>query len=46
MVLATLCWVIVRDRPSFVGEPESGGPKFDRTVVLNSLLAVVRNRST
>lgn len=46
MVLATLCWVIVRDRPSFVGEPESGGPKFDRTVVLNSLLVVVRNRST
>ncbi|PKO94637.1 MAG: MFS transporter [Betaproteobacteria bacterium HGW-Betaproteobacteria-10] len=46
MVLAALCWIIVRDRPSVIGEPESRAPKFDRTVVLGSLLAVLRNRST
>ena len=46
MLLAALCWVIVRDRPTLSGAAAGGAPKFDRTVVLNGLLSVVRNRST
>lgn len=44
--LAALCWVVVRDRPTMTGEVATGGAKFDRTVVLSGLLAVVRNRDT
>lgn len=44
--LALGCWLIVRDRP----ESPAGGvhvaPRFDRTVLLSNLLAVVRNRAT
>ena len=46
MLLAVLCWIIVRDRPLAAGEVESNAPKFDRTVVLSGLLTVVRNRDT
>ncbi|MFV5214549.1 MFS transporter [Azonexus caeni] len=44
LVLAALCWLIVRDAP---GTGQSAPrPRFDRTVVLSGLLAVLRNRST
>ncbi len=46
IVLAALCWVIVRDRPTLVGEVDRGAPRFDRTVVISGLLSVVRNRHT
>jgi predicted MFS family arabinose efflux permease len=46
LILAALCWLIVRDRPEPDAAAQSGAPKFDRTVLLNSLLSVVRNRST
>ena len=44
LILGLLCWLIVRDSPV----PAAGGqrPKFDRTVVIASLLSVVKNRST
>lgn len=44
MVIAVLCWFIVRDRV----DESANAPKvrFDRTVVLSSLLAVLRNRDT
>jgi len=44
LALAVLCWLIVRDAPST--DPASSRPRFDRTVVLAALLAVLRNRST
>ncbi|WP_374323974.1 MFS transporter [Azonexus sp.] len=44
LVLAALCWLIVRDAP--VTNPSTPRPRFDRTVVLSGLLAVLRNRST
>jgi len=42
--LAAACWLIVRDRPS--GGNATPPPKFDRTVVLSSLLSVLKNRAT
>lgn len=44
LCLALLCWIIVRDAPLAA----EGGKRarFDRTVVLSSLLAVLRNRAT
>lgn len=44
LVLGALCWLIVRDSP----QAESTGhrPRFDRTVVLGGLAAVLRNRAT
>lgn len=44
LVLAALCWLIVRDAP--VTGPSAPRPRFDRTVVFSGLLAVLRNRST
>lgn len=46
IVLAALCWVIVRDRPTLAGEADRGAPRFDRTVVISGLLSVLRNRHT
>ncbi len=44
LVVAVACWFVVRDRPE---ETESGHrPHFDRTVILNSLLSVLKNRDT
>ena len=45
ILLALLCWVVVRDHPA----ADAGGGervRFDRTVLLGSLLSVIRNRST
>lgn len=45
LLLAGLCWLIVRDRP----EAAPGAPaavKFDRSVLFGSLLSVIRNRDT
>ena len=44
LVLGALCWLIVRDAPTATGEAVR--PRFDRTVVFASLLAVIRNRAT
>jgi predicted MFS family arabinose efflux permease len=44
LVLAAACWIIVRDRPDAGGA--AGTPRFDRTVVLGGLLAVLKNRAT
>jgi sugar phosphate permease len=44
LVLAAACWLIVRDRPD--GEGSMAAPRFDRTVVLAALLAVLGNRAT
>ncbi|QLQ26173.1 MAG: MFS transporter [Dechloromonas sp.] len=44
LVLAAACWIIVRDRPDAGGAAAT--PRFDRTVVLGGLLAVLRNRAT
>lgn len=44
LVLAAACWLIVRDRPDAGGA--AGTPRFDRTVVLGGLLAVLKNRAT
>ena len=46
LVLAGLCWLIVRDRPDPVDGSAMAAPKFDRTVLFNSLFSVVRNRAT
>lgn len=46
LVLAALCWLIVRDRPDQPDGSATAAPKFDRTVLFNSLLSVVRNRAT
>ena len=46
LVLAVLCWLIVRDRPEAEGAAPMAAPRFDRTVLFNSLLSVVRNRAT
>ena len=44
LTLAAACWLLVRDRPSTsVTTPT---PKFDRTVILGSLVSVIRNRDT
>ena len=44
LVLAVACWIIVRDRPDTGSAAAT--PRFDRTVVLSGLLAVLRNRAT
>jgi predicted MFS family arabinose efflux permease len=44
LVLSLACWIIVRDRPDSASNTPP--PKFDRTVVLSGLLAVLRNRAT
>lgn len=44
LVLAAACWIIVRDRPDAGGAAAT--PRFDRTVVLGGLLAVLKNRAT
>jgi predicted MFS family arabinose efflux permease len=44
LVLSLACWIIVRDRPDSAGNTPH--PRFDRTVVLTGLLAVIRNRAT
>lgn len=44
LALGGLCWLIVRDAPTTTGEAVR--PRFDRTVVFASLLAVIRNRAT
>ena len=44
LVLAVACWIIVRDRPD-TGSA-AAAPRFDRTVVLTGLLAVLKNRAT
>jgi len=44
LVLAAACWLFVRDRPEV--EKAAPAPKFDRTVVISGLLAVIRNRDT
>src|SRR5574343_397425 len=44
LVLAALCWLIVRDAPE--SAETAIRPHFDRTAVLTSLLSVVRNRDT
>src|SRR5574343_395483 len=46
LVLAAACWLIVRDRPDQPDGSATAAPKFDRTVLFNSLLSVVRNRAT
>ena len=43
LVLGVLCWLLVRDAPTASGEAVR--PRFDRTAVLSSLLAVIRNRA-
>lgn len=45
LILAGLCWLLVRDRPTTAGAAPAT-VKFDRTALLASLLSVVRNRST
>ena len=42
LALAVLCWVLVRDRSPAVAP----AARFDRTVLLGGLLAVLRNRAT
>jgi MFS family permease len=44
LILGLLCWLIVRDSP--VAAAGGQRPKFDRTVVISSLISVVKNRST
>ncbi|NHC06233.1 MFS transporter [Azonexus fungiphilus] len=44
LILGVLCWLLVRDAPTASGEAVR--PRFDRTAVLSSLLAVIRNRAT
>lgn len=46
LILAVACWLIVRDRPEQNVAAQGAAPKFDRTVLINSLLSVVRNRAT
>ncbi len=44
LVLGALCWLIVRDAPA--SAEAAPKPHFDRTVILSSLLSVVKNRDT
>src|SRR5574343_327016 len=46
LILAALCWLVVRDRPEPAAATDGVGPRFDRTVLFKSLLSVVRNRAT
>ena len=43
LVLGAACWFLVRDPAPSAGQ---GRPRFDRTAVLGSLMAVLRNRDT
>ncbi len=45
LVLAALCWLMVRDRPLARGEA-APVHRFDRTVVLNGMLSILKNRAT
>ncbi|HEX6735556.1 MAG TPA: MFS transporter, partial [Azonexus sp.] len=45
LVIAGLCWLIVRDRPAAPADGQAA-PRFDRTALLSALLSVVRNRAT
>ena len=48
LVLGVACWLLVRDRPE-PATPDGNAqikPHFDRTVVIGSLLSVIRNRDT
>jgi predicted MFS family arabinose efflux permease len=45
LLLATLCWLLVRDRPD-ESAVAARRPRVDRTVVLRGLLAVLRNPAT
>ncbi len=44
LLLGMACWLLVRDGPQSAAAVER--PRFDRTAVLSSLLAVLRNRDT
>lgn len=44
LVLATLCWLLVRDRVETGAR--AAGPRVDRTAILGSLLSVLKNRAT
>jgi sugar phosphate permease len=46
VVLGVACWLLVRDRPENEASAKVDKPRFDRTVVLAGLLAVIRNRDT
>jgi len=46
LLLATLAWALVRDRPVTQGHAVSPTPTFDRTVILTGLLRVLKNRAT
>ena len=42
LILAALCWLVVRDRPEPAATASGDAPRFDRTVLFNSLLSVVQ----
>jgi predicted MFS family arabinose efflux permease len=44
LVLGGCCWLLVRDRVE--AGSVAAGPKVDRTVILNGLLSVLKNRAT
>lgn len=48
LLLAGACWILVRDRPETApaSAASATAPRFDRTVVLSSLLSVIKNRDT
>jgi predicted MFS family arabinose efflux permease len=46
LVLAILCWLLVRDRVEAASGSANTAPRVDRTVVLGGLLAVLKNRAT
>ncbi|MDR2186661.1 MAG: MFS transporter [Azonexus sp.] len=47
LILAALCWALVRDRPARAAAAAvSPTVRFDRTILLTSLLAVLKNRAT
>lgn len=45
LILGTVCWALVRDRPLATGE-SAPQHRFDRTVVLNGMLGILKNRAT
>jgi sugar phosphate permease len=46
VVLGVACWLLVRDRPESESSATVSKPRFDRTVVIAGLLAVIKNRDT
>lgn len=46
LLLGVACWLLVRDRPEGAADEKTERPRFDRTVVLANLLAVIQNRDT